>query len=63
MLHALAHSIAVEDLGDDPERWLVIGPDRSSNLLELIVLVSIEGNELIIHAMPLRPVFRKLLEP
>jgi hypothetical protein len=63
MLHALAHSIAVEDLGEDPERWLVIGPDRSSNLLELIVLVSIEGNELIIHAMPLRPVFRKLLEP
>jgi hypothetical protein len=63
MLHALAHSIAVEDLGEDPERWLVIGPDRSSNLLELIVLVSIEGNELIIHAMPLRPVFWKLLEP
>lgn len=63
MLHALAHSIADEDLGEDPERWLVIGPDRSSNLLELIVLVSIEGNELIIHAMPLRPVFRKLLEP
>jgi hypothetical protein len=62
MLHALAHSIAVEDLGDDPDRWLVIGPDRSSNLLELVVLISSEGHELIIHAMPLRPIYRKLLE-
>ncbi len=62
MLHALAHSIAVEDLGEDPDRWLVIGPDRSSNLLEVVVLISSEGHELIIHAMPLRPIYRKLLE-
>jgi hypothetical protein len=61
-LHALAHSIAVEDLGEDPDRWLVIGPDRSSNLFELVVLISSEGHELIIHAMPLRPIYRKLLE-
>jgi hypothetical protein len=27
MLHAIDDSIAVEDLGEDPDRWLVIGPD------------------------------------
>jgi hypothetical protein len=57
MLHAIDH-----DLGEDPDRWLVIGPDRSTNLLELVVLATAEGDELIIHAMPLRAVYRKLLE-
>jgi hypothetical protein len=46
-----------------PDRWLVIGPDQAANLLELVVLVTAEGNELTIHAMPLRAVYRKLLEP
>jgi hypothetical protein len=38
------------------------GPDRAANLLELIVLVTKEGSEMIIHAMPLRPIYRRLLE-
>jgi hypothetical protein len=42
---------------------LVIGPDRAANLLEIVVLITAEGDELIIHAMPLRPVYRKLLDP
>ena len=63
MLHAIDHSLMVDDLGEDPDRWLVIGPDQASNLLELVVLVTAEGDELIIHAMPLRAVYRKLLEP
>ena len=63
MLHAVEHSILVDDLGQDPDRWLVIGPDRAANLLEIVVLVSVEGDELIIHAMPLRAVYRKLLDP
>jgi len=63
MLHAVEHSIVVDELGEDPDRWLVIGPDRASNLLEVIVLVTVERDELIIHAMPLRAVYRRLLEP
>jgi hypothetical protein len=63
MLHAIDQSLVVDDLGDDPDRWLVIGPDQAANLLELVVLVTAEGNELMIHAMPLRAVYRKLLEP
>lgn len=62
MRDEIAHSIVVDDLGEDPDRWLVIGPDQAANLLELVVLITAEGDELIIHAMPLRAVYRKLLE-
>lgn len=63
MLHAIEHALAVEDLAEDPDRWLVVGPYRAANLLEGIVLVTRESDELIIHAMPLRPVYRRLLDP
>jgi len=63
MLHAIDHALVVDDLGEDPDRWLVIGPDQAANLLELVVLISTEGDELIIHAMPIRAAYRKLLEP
>ena len=62
MLHAVGNSLAIEDLGHDPDRWLIVGPDRSANLLEVIVLTTEEGSEMIIHAMPLRPLYRRLLE-
>jgi len=62
MLHAVEHSLVVDDLGEDPDRWLVLGPDTAGNLLELVVLISTEGDEIIIHAMPLRPKYRRLLE-
>ena len=51
--HALGHSVAWAELGDDPPRYLVVGPDRSGNLLELVVLHT-QGDELVIHAMALR---------
>lgn len=63
MLHAIQHSMVVDDLGEDPDRWLVVGPDRAANLPEVIVLITAEGDEVIIHAMPLRAVYRKLLDP
>lgn len=63
ILHAIEHSMVVDDLGEDPDRWLVIGPDHAANLLEVIVLVTAEGDEVIVHAMPLRAVYRKLLDP
>ena len=61
--HAVEHSQAVEDAGEDPDRWLVIGPDRAANMLEVVVLVTSEGTEMIIHATPLRATYRRLLEP
>ena len=44
--------MVVDDIGEDPDRWLVIDPDRAADLLEVVVLATAEGDELIIHAMP-----------
>ena len=51
--HAYEHAIAWAELGDDPPRYLVAGPDRAGNLLELVVL-DVEDDVLLIHAMRLR---------
>ena len=64
--HAIDNALAIEDAGEDPDRWLVIGPsgpDRAGNLLEVVVLTTVEDTQLAIHAMPMRAKLRKLLEP
>jgi hypothetical protein len=61
LLHAVNHVLATEDAGEDPDRWLVIGPDRAGNLLEVVVLTTVEGAEIAIHAMPMRAKFNRLL--
>jgi len=61
--HAIDHALAIEDAGDDPDRWLVIGPDRAGNLLEIVVLITVENTQLAIHAMAMRTTYRRLLEP
>ncbi len=60
IVHALEHVLATEDAGDDPDRWLVIGSDRAGNLLEIILLVT-EDREIVVHAMDMRPKYRRLL--
>jgi hypothetical protein len=62
IVHAVDHALAIEDAGEEPDRWLLIGPDRAGNLLEVVVLATIEGDQLVIHAMPMRPKYRRLLE-
>ncbi len=59
--HAIDHALAIEDAAEDPDRWLVIGPDRAGNLLEVVVLITVEDTQLAIHAMPMRARFRRLL--
>jgi hypothetical protein len=44
------------------DRWLLIGPDRAGNLLEVVVLFTNEGAQLAIHAMRLRARYRRLIE-
>jgi hypothetical protein len=61
ILHAIDHAQAIEDIGEDPDRWLVLGPDRAANMLELVVLTTVEGDQLAIHAMPMRPAYQRLL--
>jgi hypothetical protein len=61
-LHAIEHALAYEDAGENPDRLLVIGPDRAGNLLEVVVLTTSEGHGLVIHAMPMRGRFARLIE-
>ena len=60
ILHAINHAITVDEVGDDPVRWLVLGPDRAGNLLELVVMDRPAGPA-VIHAMPMRSQYRRLL--
>jgi hypothetical protein len=62
-LHAFENSISIADLDPDsePPKLLIIGPDQSGNLLELIALVLADDELLVIHAMRLRPTFYSLL--
>ena len=60
---ALRHGIPSEDIHRaviDPVRWLVLGPDRAGNLLELVVMDRPAGPA-VIHAMPMRAAYRRLL--
>jgi hypothetical protein len=63
VLHAVEHQIVTVDLDPDadPPKVLVIGPDASGNLLEVIVLLLSDDTTLAIHAMKLRPKFYELL--
>lgn len=63
ILHAIDHALAIEDIGEDPDRWLVLGPDHAANMLEVVVLITSDGGRLAIHAMPMRPTYERLLRP
>ena len=62
--HALRHPLVMIGLDpeDDPQRVLTIGPDQSGVLLEVVSL-TLEDGSLVIHAMRLRPSYRRLLPP
>lgn len=61
ILHAIDHALAIEDAGEDPDRWLLIGPDRSGNFLEVVVMITVEDTHIVIHAMPMRDEYLRLL--
>jgi hypothetical protein len=55
-------ALAIEDAGEDPDRWLVLGPDIAGNLLEVVVVITVDGMQTAIHAMTMRSRYRRLLE-
>ena len=61
--HAHRQAVMRVELGDDPPRYLVVGPDRSGNLLELVV-IGADLSDFVIHALgapakhPTRAVWR-----
>jgi hypothetical protein len=60
MQHVLNYALVIEEVADDPIRYLVLGPDRSGNLLELVLMDRPQGPA-VIHAMPMTEQYRKLL--
>lgn len=58
--HALRTSLVVEEIGEDPTRFLVLGADRAGRLLELVVLDRPQGPA-VIHAMAMRAKYQGLL--
>ena len=58
--HALRTAVVVEEVGEDPNRFLVLGADRAGNLLELVVMDRPQGPA-VIHAMAMRAQYRRLL--
>lgn len=59
------HGVSPDDIeharkDEDPVRYLVLGPDRAGNLLEMVVMDRPQGPA-VIHAMAMRPQYRRLL--
>jgi hypothetical protein len=57
--HAMRHALAIDDQEDDTRLYL--GPARSADLLEVVTIVRDGDSELAIHAMKMRPKYRRLL--
>lgn len=57
--HAMRHALAIDDQDDDTRLYL--GPAGSADLLEVVTIVRDDGSELAIHAMKMRPKYRRLL--
>jgi hypothetical protein len=57
--HAINNAMAIDDQEDDVRLYL--GPARNTDLLEVGTIIRSDGTELAIHAMRLRPRYRKLL--
>ena len=57
--HGLRHALAIDDQDEDTRLYL--GPSRSADLLGVVTIVRDDGSELVIHAMKMRPKYRRLL--
>ena len=58
--HCVEQALVIEEIGDDPLRFLVLGPDRAGNVLELAILDRPQGPA-VIHAMKMRRKYRRHL--
>lgn len=60
--HAFENAVASVTVPDQPDFTMVIGPDQSAQLLEVGIL-SDDDNDYVIHAMPARPKYLKVIRP
>ncbi|ANZ39125.1 hypothetical protein BBK82_26655 [Lentzea guizhouensis] len=62
MRHAVEYAVHEGEIDDDaPWRVLYLGPDTAGNLLEVITVEDDDGDEVVIHAMKMRPKYFPLL--
>lgn len=57
--HAVSHAMSIDDRDNDTRLYL--GPARNAELLEIAVIVHDDRSVTAIHAMKMRPKFRRLL--
>lgn len=57
--HAMDQAMSIDEQDDDTRLYL--GPARDGTLLEVVTLRLDDGSELAIHAMRMRPGYRRLL--
>lgn len=57
--HAIDNVMSIDDQDDDTRLYL--GPARNADLLEVVTIIRDDGPELVIHAMKMRPKYRRLL--
>ena len=58
--HAFANAVAAITTSDQPDFTMLIGPDLAAQLLEIGV-VSDDDNDYVIHAMPARAKYLKMI--
>ena len=58
--HVVGNAVVVEEIAEDPVRYLLLGADRARSFYELVVMDRPQGPA-VIHAMPMRPKYRTLL--
>jgi hypothetical protein len=59
ILHAVDHALVVAELNDD--KTLYLGPDRATNLIEVVATSRVGDEPLVIHAMPMRKQYEPYL--
>ena len=60
ILHGIRFAVVVEEVADDPTRYLVLGPGTSGDFLEIVILDDSSG-PIVIHAMKMRTQYERLL--
>ena len=60
--HAFENAVASITVPDQPGFAMMLGPDQSAQLLKIGVLDD-EDNDYVIHAMPARPKYLKMIRP
>lgn len=60
--HGLNNAVAAITTPDQPDFTMIVGADLNAQLLEIGVLAA-EDNDYVIHAMPARTKYVKMIQP